>query len=72
MAASFRKGQKVQWNWGSGTAEGTIRERFERRVERTIKGSKIVRNGTSANPAFLIEQDDGDEVLKEASELSAA
>lgn len=66
---SFRTGQKVQWDWASGTAEGKVKERFERRVERTIKGSTIVRNGSPEDPAYLVEQDDGDTVLKLGSEL---
>ena len=72
MTDSFRKGDKVRWNWSQGTATGTIEERFERRVQRTLKGSKIVRNGTRTNPAYLIEQDDSDKVLKRGSELSRA
>jgi argonaute-like protein implicated in RNA metabolism and viral defense len=71
-ATSFRKGQSVKWNWASGTAEGKVQERFERKVQRTIKGSKIVRNGTAENPAYLIEQEDGDRVLKLGSELESA
>ena len=41
------------------------------RVERTLKGSKIVRNGTEEAPAYLIVQDDGDKVLKLHTELDA-
>jgi hypothetical protein len=67
----FRAGQKVKWNWGSGEGEGTVAKRFERRVQRTLKGSRIVRNGSRENPAYLIEQDDGDQVLKLGSELEA-
>lgn len=67
----FSRGEKVRWNWASGSAEGKVVERFERRVQRTIKGSKIVRKGTADNPAYLIEQDHGDRVLKRGSELSA-
>ncbi len=62
-------GSKVSWAWGGGTAHGTIKDRFERRVQRTIKGSKIVKNGSADNPVFLIEQEDGDKVLKLGSEL---
>lgn len=69
---SFRSGQKVQWDWGSGTAEGKIAERFERDVTRTLKGSEITRKGSEVDPAYLIKQDDGDEVLKLGSELKAA
>ncbi len=69
MSNTCRSGQKVSWNWGSGTAEGTIAERFDRRVQRTIKGTKVVKNGTPDNPAYLIEQENGGKVLKRGSEL---
>lgn len=65
----FKSGSRVSWSWGSGTAHGKVIDRFERRVQRTIKGSKIVRKGTPDNPAYLIEQDDGDRALKRRSEL---
>lgn len=72
MSNSYAKGSKVAWKWGQGNATGTVVDRFERRVQRTIKGSTIVRNGSKDNPAYLIEQDDGDRVLKEGSELTKA
>lgn len=68
---SFRTDQYVQWNWGSGTAKGQIKERFEREVTRTLKGSEVTRDGSEDNPAYLIRQEDGDEVLKLGSELQA-
>lgn len=71
ISNSFQTGQHVRWNWGSGTATGQIAERFERDVTRTLKGSEITRNGDSDNPAYLIKQDDGDEVLKLGNELQA-
>jgi hypothetical protein len=71
MANRYRQGSKVSWDWAGGTAHGTVRERFDRRVQRTIKGSKIVRNGTADNPAYLIAQEDGDTVLKRGSEIRA-
>lgn len=70
--AALRVGSKVEWHWGKGTAAGRIVERFERRVSRTLKGKRIARNGTADNPAFLIEQEDGDRVLKRGSELRPA
>ena len=70
MADKFRTGQKVHWAWGSSKAEGKIVERFDRRVQRTIKGTKVVKVGTAENPAYLIEQEDGGKVLKRGSELS--
>lgn len=72
MSNAFRKGDHVSWNWSGSTAKGKVEEKFERRVQRTIKGSKIVRNGTKDNPAYLIVQDDGGKVLKEGSELKKA
>lgn len=68
---SFQKGQYVQWEWGNGIAKGQIKERFEREVTRTLKGSEITRNGSEHNPAYLIKQGDGDEVLKLGSEIEA-
>lgn len=53
-------------------AEGVVREVFTGRVERTIKGARIVRNGEQDNPAYLIVQVSGAEVLKKHSELSRA
>lgn len=72
MSNSFRKGQSVEWHWGSGTATGKIEDRFERDVTRTLKGAEVTRKGTSDDPAYLIKQEDGAEVLKLGSELSAA
>lgn len=59
MSGSHKVGAKVTWNWGSGTASGKIVEGFERRVQRTIKGAKVVKNGSAEKPAFLLEQEDG-------------
>jgi hypothetical protein len=56
----MKVGDKVRWHWGSGTATGTVKETFDRHVERKIKGSEITRNGSPENPALLIEQEDGD------------
>lgn len=69
MSNSYRQGAIVKWRWGNGTTTGKIAERFERRVQRTLKGAKVVKNGTADNPAYLIEQVDGAKVLKRGSEL---
>jgi hypothetical protein len=68
---AFRKGSKVSWKWGAHTAEGKIVERFTSKVTRTIKGSEVTREASRKEPAFLIEQEDGDKVLKSKSELEA-
>lgn len=68
----MQKGTQVKWNWGQGTAEGKVSETFDRKVTRTLDGSEITRNGTSDNPALLIRQEDGSEVLKLSSEVDRA
>ena len=68
---SFQTDQYVEWEWGNGKGKGQIKERFEREVTRTLQGSEITKDGTEDNPAYPIKQDDGDEVLKRGSELSA-
>ncbi len=70
MAETLHKGTKVRWNWAGSQAEGRIIERFTERVTRKIKGKDITREASQEEPAFLIEQENGDQVLKSASELS--
>lgn len=62
----------MSWRWAAHMAEGVVREVFTSRVERTIKGARIVRNGEPDNPAYLIEQDNGAKVLKRHSEVFRA
>ena len=71
MANTYKAGQSVSWQFSGNTAEGKIVERFDRKVQRTIKGSKIVRNGSKDDPAYLVEQEDGAKALKLGSELKA-
>ena len=69
---SYQTDQYVKWNWGNGTAKGQVKERFEREVTRTLDGNEVTRDGSEDNPAYLIKQEDGDEVLKLGSELEEA
>lgn len=69
---AYETGDEVEWNWGSGTGTGTVQEVFTERVTRTIDGTEVTRNADPDNPAYLIEQEDGDRVLKSESELSTA
>ncbi|MHB2264146.1 hypervirulence associated TUDOR domain-containing protein [Aliihoeflea sp. PC F10.4] len=62
----------MSWNWASGTATGKVVESFTDGVERTIKGAKIKRKASKDEPAYLVEQKDGDKVLKSHSELTKA
>lgn len=68
----LRKGTKVTWSWAGNTSSGTITEIFTDDVEWTIKGSRIKRETSQEEPAYLIRQEDGDEVLKGKSEVERA
>lgn len=67
----YGKGTRVEWEWGNGMGNGKIKERYTEKVTREIDGTEVTRNASDANPAYLIEQEDGDEVLKSHSELKA-
>lgn len=68
----YASGDAVQWSWGSGTASGVVRKTFTSRVTRTMKGSEVTRDADDENPAYEIEQEDGDRVLKSETELKKA
>lgn len=62
-------GDTVKWDWGSGTASGTVEKTYTESVTRTIKGTEVTRNGSDDDKALYIKQDDGDAVLKLESEV---
>ena len=68
--SGFRKGTDVRWKWGTGEAEGKVVEVHTEAVTRKLGGATITRHGSTGNPALLIKQADGDEVLKLSSEVS--
>ncbi len=68
----IRKGSTVQWKWGNGTAKGKVLETFSEKITKTIKGTEVTRKGEEGNLALLIEQEDGDRVLKSESEVERA
>ena len=68
----IRKGTKVIWNWGNGSAEGKVKSTFTKTVTMTIKGNEVTRNGEEGNKALCIEQENGDQVLKLESEVTRA
>lgn len=69
---TFRKGSKVEWKWGQGTAEGKVEARYADKVTKKIDGKSITRNATKDKPAYLVKQNDGGRVLKSESELHKA
>ncbi len=72
MRTEYPHGTRVEWSWGSGTGTGKIAKKYTEKVTRTINGTEVTRNASDDEPAYYIEQDDGDAVLKSASELSKA
>lgn len=67
--SKYRRGSKVSWTWGNGTGEGEVEESFTEKVTRTIKGTRVTRNASADEPAYLLRTEDGDRVLKSHSEL---
>ena len=70
--ASFSEGDKVKWSWGNGTPTGTIKKVYTQKQTLTIKGEEVTREASEDEPAFRIEQEDGDEVLKSVTEVEKA
>ncbi len=65
----MKKGDKVHWNWGKSQAEGTIKEKSEKTIAKKIKGTEVKRKASKEEPAYIIEQQNGTEVVKSESEL---
>jgi hypothetical protein len=65
----MKKGDTVHWKWGASEAEGKIIAKHTETTEKTIKGSKVKRKATKDEPAYDIEQANGNKVLKSESEL---
>lgn len=66
----IRKGTEVKWNWGNGSAHGTVEEVFHEDVSRRIDGNTVKREASEDEPAYMIKQEDGQQVLKSSSEVS--
>ena len=69
MSDTHRNGTEVKWKWGSGYGHGKVTDIFTQKVTRTLEGAEVTRNATSDQPAYMIEQDDGVQVLKSHSEV---
>ena len=67
----FRKGSKVEWKWQGGLVRGQVEEIHRERIERVIKGKKIVRNGSAERPAYVVRSEAGNLALKLETELAA-
>lgn len=71
MSNIIREGTRVSWAWGNGRGRGKVVEIFRESVTRSLQGTDVTLNGSDDDPAYLIEQDDGDRVLKLRSEVEA-
>lgn len=69
MGHAFRIGARVSWDWGQGRGYGHIKAAYTHRVIKEIDGVDVIRHGSQEDPAYLIEDDHGHEVLKLQSEL---
>ncbi len=65
----MKKGDKVHWNWGKSQAEGVIKEKSEKTITKKIKGTEVKRKASKEEPAYIIKQENGTEVVKSESEL---
>ncbi len=65
-------GDTVTWSWGNGTGTGTVKQIYTDKITKTIKDTDVTRNATDDDPAYLIEQEDGDRVLKSITEIDPA
>ena len=69
---SYSSGETVEWDWGNGTAKGTVDKTHTKKITRTLQGNEVTRNGSDDDPALEISQDDDTKVLKLASEVRKA
>lgn len=68
----IKPGDYVVWKWAGSIAHGEVLEVRTERTEIDSRGKRIVRNGSTENPAVIILHKSGNEVLKLASELEKA
>jgi hypothetical protein len=66
---SYSEGTNVEWDWGNGTGTGKVAKIYTQKITLKIKGTEVTRDASKDEPAYRIQQDDGDEVLKSHSEL---
>ena len=66
---TVKKGDKVEWNYGKGKAQGTVDEVHQEDVERTVQGATVKRKGSKKEPALVLKQGDKT-IIKSASEVT--
>lgn len=68
--ATAKKGDQVEWKYGKSKAEGKVTEVQTKEVNKKVQGKTIKRKGSKEEPALVIKQDNGKEVVKSASEVT--
>ena len=69
IADKYTRGTAVKWKWADDWARGKVTKVYTGKITRTLKGTEVTRDADDDDPAYLIEQEDGDEVLKSHSEV---
>ncbi|WOI55569.1 DUF2945 domain-containing protein [Palleronia sp. LCG004] len=72
MAKHYEEGDKVEWDWGNGTATATVKQKYTQKRTLKIDGNEVTRDADDDDPSYKLEQDDGSIVLKSHSELRKA
>ena len=67
--AGVKKGDKVEYKWGTGKAEGKVAQVHTGDVEKTIKGKTIKRKASPEKPAVEVATKKGGRALKSTSEV---
>ena len=68
--SDVKKGDDVEWRWGSGKGHGEVAKVHTDDVETTIKGNDVKRNASKDKPAVEVKTDKGAKVLKSTSEVT--
>ncbi len=67
----YNEGDRVEWDWGNGTASGEIVKVYTQKQTLKIKGNEVTREASEDEPAYRIETEDS-EALKSHSEVRKA
>jgi hypothetical protein len=64
-------GDRVEWDWGNGTADGEITAVYTQKRTLTIDGNDVTREASSDCPSYRIDTGDS-EAFKSHSEVREA
>lgn len=66
---NMKPGDHVAWKWGNGLAKGRVVSVHNEPTMLSTNGKNVRRIGTKNNPAIIIENKSGGDVLKLMSEV---